>query len=60
MPEMHSQRLVLLGKPEFNYKESIIKFKETGDSRYIYESQLDKACFQHDMGSGICLEEHFI
>ena len=25
------------------------KFKETGDSRYIYQKQVDKACFQHDM-----------
>ena len=24
-------------------------FKETGDSRYIYQNDLDKACFQHDM-----------
>ena len=29
-------------------KEKIQKFKETGDSRYIYQSELDKACFQHD------------
>ena len=25
------------------------KFKETGDSKYIYQSELDKACYQHDM-----------
>ena len=25
------------------------KFKETGDSRYIYRNELDKACFKHDM-----------
>ena len=30
-------------------KERIKKFKETGDSRYICENELDKACFQHDM-----------
>ena len=30
-------------------KERIQKFKETGDSRYIYRNKLDKACFQHDM-----------
>ena len=24
------------------------KFKETGDSRFIYRNELDKACFQHD------------
>ena len=33
-------------------KERIQKFKETGDSRYIYQSELDKACFQHDMSYG--------
>ena len=26
--------------------------KETGDSRYIYKNELDKACFQHDMAYG--------
>ena len=31
-------------------KERIQKFKERGDSRYIYQNKLDKACFQHDMG----------
>ena len=25
------------------------KFKETWDSRYIYQSELGKACFQHDI-----------
>ena len=33
-------------------KERIQKFKETGDSRYIYQEEQDKACFQHDMGYG--------
>ena len=28
------------------------KFKETGDSRYIYQNEQDKACFQHDMAYG--------
>ena len=28
------------------------KFKETGDSRHIYQNELDKACFQHDMAYG--------
>ena len=23
--------------------------KETGDSQYIYQNELEKACFQHDM-----------
>ena len=33
-------------------KEIIKKFKETGDSRYIYQNELDKACVQHDMAYG--------
>ena len=27
-------------------KERIQKLKERGDSRYIYQNELDKACFQ--------------
>ena len=55
MSEMH------LRQPEFTYsacgpftktKERIQKFKQTGDSRYIYRNELDKACFQHDMVYG--------
>ena len=30
-------------------KERIQKFKETGDTSYIYKNELDKACFQCDM-----------
>ena len=33
-------------------KERIQKFKETRNSRYIYQNDLDKACFQHDMVYG--------
>ena len=48
MPEMH------LRQPGFTYsvcdtftknKERIAKIKETGGSRYIYQSELDKGCF---------------
>ena len=55
MPEMH------LKQPGFTYsacgpftknKERIQKFKETGDTNYIYKNELDKACFQHDMAYG--------
>ena len=55
MPEMH------LKQPGFTYsacgpftknKERIQKFKETGDTSYIYKNQFDKACFQHDMTHG--------
>ena len=33
-------------------KERIQKFKETGDSRYIYQNKLDKAFFQHAIVCG--------
>ena len=55
MPEMH------LRQPGFTYsacgpftknKERIQKFKETGDSNYIYKNELDKVSFQHDMAYG--------
>ena len=51
MPEMH------LRQPQFVYSacgpftrhnERIKKFEQTGDLRYIYRNDLDKACFQHD------------
>ena len=38
--------------PFTNSKERIQKFKETGDSRYIYEKELDKACFEYEMAYG--------
>ena len=50
-----------LRKPGFTYsacgtftknKERIQKFKETGDTDYIYKNELNKACFQHDMAYG--------
>ena len=33
-------------------KERIPKFKDSGDSRYIYQNELDKACIQYDMVYG--------
>ena len=33
-------------------KEIIKKIKQTRDSRYIYQSELDRACFQHDVVYG--------
>ena len=36
-------------RPFTKNKERIQKFKETGDSRYIYQNELDKDCFIHDM-----------
>ena len=55
MPKRH------LRKPRFTYstygpftknKERIQKIKETGDSQYLYQNELDKACFQHVMAYG--------
>ena len=59
MPEMH------LRQPRFEMhlrqstysacelftknKKRIQKFKETVDSRYIYQNELNEACFWHDM-----------
>ena len=51
MPEIH------LRQPQFTYsvygpftrhEERIQKFKETGDTNYVYKNELDKACFVHD------------
>ena len=51
MPEIH------LRQPQFTYsacgpftkhKQKIQKFKETGDTNYLYKNELDKACFAHD------------
>ena len=39
-------------RPFKKNEERIEAFKETVDSRYIYQNELDKACFQHDMAYG--------
>ena len=52
LPEMH------LRQPGFTYsacgpfkkaKKESKNLKKTGDSRYIYQNELDKVCFQHNM-----------
>ena len=62
MLEMHLKQLVLLDKSRFTYgacelftkiKEIIQQFKQAGDSSYIYKSELDKVCFQHNMAFNI-------
>ena len=35
--------------PFISNKERIQKCKQTADSRYFYQNELHKACFQHDM-----------
>ena len=51
MHEMH------LRQPQFTYsacgpftkhQQRIQKFKETGDTNYVFKNELDKACFVHD------------
>ena len=51
MPEIHFRqpRFVYSACVPFTrHKERIKGFKRTGDTRYIYRNELDKACFQHD------------
>ena len=55
MPEMHFKQLGFTYSswvPFTKNKKRIKKFKETGDTKYIYKNELDKACFQHDMTYG--------
>ena len=34
-------------------QKRIQKFKGAGDAKYIYQNEVDKTCFQHDMVMGI-------
>ena len=55
MPEMHSRQsgfIYSACEPFTKIKEGIQKIKETGDSRYIYQNEIDKAYFEHDMTYG--------
>ena len=45
MSEMHLRQTIYK-------KQRMQKFKETGESRYIYQNEIDKACFQQDMANG--------
>ena len=52
MPEMHLRqpgRAYSGSGPFTKHKKRIKEFKGTGDSRHIYQNELLKACFQHDM-----------
>ena len=47
-PEIHLKQPVFAYSacaPFTKNKERIHKFKETGDTSYIYKDELDKACF---------------
>ena len=55
MPEIHLKQLGFTYSacgPFNKNKERIQKFKQTGDTNYIYKNELDKSCFQHDMAYG--------
>ena len=66
MLEMHLRQLrftYIACGPFTKSNEKIQKFKETGNSRYIYKMKLDKACFQNNMACGIlriCPEEQLL
>ena len=52
MPEMHLKQPGFTCSacgPFTRNKERTLKFKERGDTNYIYKNEFDKACFQHDM-----------
>ena len=57
MPEIH------LRQPQFTYSacgsftrhvERIQKFKETGDTNYVFKNELEKPCFVHDAAYSDC------
>ena len=51
MPEMHLRQPLFTYSacgPFTKHKQRIQKFKETGDTNYIYKNELDKSCFAHD------------
>ena len=55
MPEMHLRQPVFTNNacgPFTKNKEIIQKFKEMGDTNYVYKNELDKFCFQHDLAYG--------
>ena len=53
MPEMHLRDPIVgtssTSGPFNKNKQRIHGFLGTGDRRYIYRNELDKACFQHYM-----------
>ena len=52
MPEMNLRQAgftYIAWGPFTKKKGRTQKPKETGDSKYIYQNEIDEACFQHDM-----------
>ena len=67
MPELHLRQTGFTCSvcgPFTKNKERIQNFKETGYSKHIYQTEIDKACFQHDVWLvgilRICLEEELL
>ena len=55
LPEVHLKQLGFTYSacgPFTKNKERIENFMQTGNIDFIYKSELDKACFQHDMAYG--------
>ena len=55
MPELHLRQTGFTCSvcgPFTKNKERIQNFKETGYSKHIYQTEIDKACFQHDVACG--------
>ena len=63
MPEMHlkqpgklvnqvNQDLLIVYVDHLPKIKKEFRNKKTGNSRYIYKNELDKACFQHDLAYG--------
>ena len=51
MPEIHLRQPQFTDsacRPFTKHEQRIKKFKETGDTNYLYKNELDKACFVHD------------
>ena len=56
MPEMYlrqPQSTYNACGPFTKHKQRIQKFKETGDTNYIYKNELDKVCFAHDAANSV-------
>ena len=51
MPETHLKQEGFTNSACGPFKKKL-KIKKTGDTSYIYKTELDKACFQHDMACG--------
>ena len=52
MPKMHLRLALVLVDHLEKTKKKCKNLQKSGDSRYIYQNELDKACFWHDMAYG--------